>query len=256
MRTLELEYIKNLNDPFLDKVASQGLFFYSKFEFIVAASCVIAFTGWLIYKLYIGRKIDNYAINPSGLFARFFTILHDFFWVVFVVFIISFYAIDLKYSANVYLEPDIRRGNTLVLYRSAYMLKVPGTRKFSYQLNLPVRGDYVKYYLPGFSGSSKLGRVVGLPNEKVELDLEKNIFRINGEERRFYFSVSKLLSGKVRPIRWRVPENTVLVVPNFINESIYASLRNRDPDGELTKYYTQSTLVSIQNILGKVIYIW
>lgn len=256
MRTLDLEYVKTLQDPLLTKLAEKGFFFYSKFEFILTVAVLVTFVAWLLYKLVIRPQINNYRLDPGGIIARSFAILHSLFLFVLLAFVIYFYGFDLTNSAEQNLEPDIKRGNSLFVYRSAYRVKTPVKRKILYKVTNPERGDYIKYYLPHFAGSHKLGRVVGLPNETVEIDLEQRTFRINQQQREFYFSIGQLPKSGLRSVKWRIPENTVLVLPNFINESVYLSMLNRESNKALSIYYQQSRLVKIKDIIGKIVYVW
>jgi signal peptidase I len=73
--------------------------------------------------------------------------------------------------------PTILLGDTFVVNRAAYDIRVPYSRIVIFHVRSPRRGDIVQAYLPSHIGLA-IKRVLGLPGETIEL--QENRVVVNG----------------------------------------------------------------------------
>lgn len=106
--------------------------------------------------------------------------------ITFILFMLTIFTIkssffDISRVADNHMLPNISRDNVVFVNKTEFSIKLPFTQIVLFETGKPKRGDVVLHKLDWAEGRMFINRVVGLPGERVNYNLETKQVTINGE---------------------------------------------------------------------------
>ncbi|QCI22123.1 signal peptidase I [Buchnera aphidicola] len=202
--------------------------------FLLISTLVTGFF-WFQYNL---KKIKNFYLRKKRIKENldikyvekienekyFFKSLSSFFPIFFIIFTIRSFIYEPFQIPSGSMMPTLLVGDFILVEKFSYGIKDPITHTMLIQTNLPKRGDVVVFKHPIDYNTDYIKRVIGLPGDKIEYDLNtkhikicKNYLIKNNCQEKLLIKYSNAKSSEFTQKIYFIDEKKLLTTEKILN---------------------------------------